>query len=96
MYIDFRSIEKDIWMNSLEDIIIILLRFVYRKLQNGNWIWLMHSKVCVVCHEKASSILSGLEIETVDKFLIDCYKSTHPDFPCGICTGWSIALSKKT
>ena len=47
----------------------------------------MHSKVCVVCHEKASSILSGLKIETVDKFLIDCYKSTHPDFPCGICTG---------
>ena len=30
-----------------------------------------YSKVCVVCYEKASRILSDLEIETVDKFLID-------------------------
>ena len=50
------------------------------------------SKVCVVCYEKASRILSDLEIETVDKFLIDGQKSTHPDFPCGI---FSIALPKK-
>ena len=54
-----------------------------------------HSKVCVVYYEKASRILSGLEIETADNFLIDDYKSTHPDFPCGTCTGCSIALSKK-
>ena len=53
------------------------------------------SKVCVVYYEKVSCILLGLEIETVDTFLIDGYKSTHPDFPCGICTGCSIALSKK-
>ena len=53
------------------------------------------SKVCVVCYEKASRMLSDLEIETVDKFLIDGYKSMHPDFPCGICTCCSIALSKK-
>ena len=53
------------------------------------------SKVCVVYYEKASLILLGLEIETVDTFLIDGYKSTHPDFPCKICTGCSIALSKK-
>ena len=40
-------------------------------------------------------MLSDLEIEIVDKFLIDGYKSTHPDFPCGICAGCSIALSEK-
>ena len=27
--------------------------------------------------------------------MFDGYKSTHPDFPCGIFTGCSIALSKK-
>ena len=43
-----------------------------------------HSKVCVVCYEKTSRILSGLEIETVDK------KLTYPDFPCGTCTSCSI------
>ena len=53
------------------------------------------SKVCVVCYEKASHMLSDLEIATVDKFLIDGYISSHPDFPCAICTGCSIALSKK-
>ena len=53
------------------------------------------SKVCAVCYEKASHILSDLEIKTVNKSLIDGYKSTHPDFPCGICTGCSIALSRK-
>ena len=53
------------------------------------------SKVCVVYYEKVSRILLGLEIETVDTFLIDGYKSTHPDFPRGICTGCSFALSKK-
>ena len=53
------------------------------------------SKVCVVCYEKPSRMLSDLETETVDKFLIDGCKSTHPDFPCGICTGSSIALPKK-
>ena len=30
-----------------------------------------HSKVWVVYYEKTSRILSGLEIETVDNFLID-------------------------
>ena len=44
---------------------------------------------------KASCKLSDLEIETVVKFLIAAYKSTHPDFPCESCTGCSIALSKK-
>ena len=53
------------------------------------------SKVCVVCYEKASRMLSNFEIEAVDTFFIDGYKLTHPDFPCGICTGCSIALSKK-
>ena len=53
------------------------------------------SKICVVCYEKASCKLSDLEIETVVKFLIAAYKSTHPDFPCESCTGCSITLSKK-
>ena len=26
--------------------------------------------------------------------MIDGYKSTHPDFPCGVCIGCSIALPK--
>ena len=49
------------------------------------------SKVCVVCYGKASCLLSELEIETVEKILIDGYSSSHPDFPCGVCTGCSIA-----
>ena len=53
------------------------------------------SKVCVVCYEKDSRMLLDLEIDTVDKFLIDGYKSKHPDFPCEVSTGCSIALSKK-
>ena len=53
------------------------------------------NKVCVVCYEKASCMLSDLEIEAVDKFLIDGYKSTHPHFPCGIYTGCSNTLSKR-
>ena len=53
------------------------------------------SKVCVVCYEKASCMLSDLEIETEVKFLIAAYKSMHPDIPCRSCTGCSIALSKK-
>ena len=51
------------------------------------------SKVCVVCCEKASRMLSDLEIEPVDKVLINGCKSIHPDFPCRICIGCSIALS---
>ena len=61
-------------MISLDDIIILLLRFVYRELQNDNFGLghdRCHSKVCVVYYEKTSRILSGLEIETVDNFLID-------------------------
>ena len=53
------------------------------------------SKVCAVCYEKVPCMSLDLEIKIVDKFLIDRYKSTHPDFPCAICTGCSIALSKK-
>ena len=52
-------------------------------------------KVCVVGYEKTSCMLLDLERETVDKFLIDGYKSMHSDFACGICTGCSTALSKK-
>ena len=44
---------------------------------------------------KASRLLSELEIETVENILIDGYSSSHPDFPCGVCTGCSIAPSKK-
>ena len=40
-------------------------------------------------------MLLDLEIEKIDKFLIDGDISTHPNFPCAICTGCSIALSKK-
>ena len=54
-----------------------------------------HSKVCVVCYEKANPTLSDREIQTVHEFLIDGYNVTHPDFPGGICTGCSITLSKK-
>ena len=53
------------------------------------------SKVCALCYEKASRILQDLEIKTGNKILVDVYKSTHPDFPCGICTSCSIALSRK-
>lgn len=52
-------------------------------------------KVCVVCYEKASRVLSESQIETIQHYVIDGYSSTDPDFPCGVCTGCSIALFKK-
>ena len=52
--------------------------------------------VCVVCYEKASRrTLSATDIDTVKKYVIDGYDIKNPDFPCGICTGCNIALSKK-
>ena len=51
--------------------------------------------VCVVCYQKASRSLSELEIKNAQDYLIDGYSSSHPNFPNGICTGCSIALSKK-
>ena len=53
------------------------------------------SLVCVVCYRKASRSFSELKIKNVQDYLIDGYSSSHPDFPNGICTGCSIALSKK-
>ena len=53
------------------------------------------SLVCVVCYQKASSSLSEAEILLVQEFLIDGYRSSHPDFPNGVCTGCSITLSRK-
>ena len=50
---------------------------------------------CVVCNKKASRSLSASEIQSIREFLIDCYGSSDPDFPSGVCTGCSIALSKK-
>ena len=53
------------------------------------------SLVCVVCYQKASRSLFEAEILLVQEFLIDGYRSSHPDFPNGVCTGCSIALSRK-
>ena len=51
--------------------------------------------VCVVCYEKASRALSASDIEGIKKYVIEGYDVGNPDFPCGICTGCNIALSKK-
>ena len=53
------------------------------------------SGVCVVCYQKASRSLSAKEIQLIQEFLIAGYRSSHPDFPNGVCTGCSIMLSKK-
>ena len=86
-------------MISLDDIITIHLCFENREYRMAAETDVgddrCRSKVWVVCYEKPSHMLLDLETETADKFLIDGYKSIHPDFSCGICTGCSITLSKK-
>ena len=52
------------------------------------------SLVCAVCYKKASRSLSTSEIESIQEFLSNGYSSSDP-FPNGVCTGCSIALSKK-
>ena len=51
--------------------------------------------VCVVCYGKTSRALSASDIECIQNNVIEGYNVGNPDFPCGICTGCNIALSKK-
>ena len=78
-------------------LLMILLQLFFRKTSTAFEIEneKCRSLVCVVCYQKASRSLSQLEIKNVQDYLIDGYSSSNPDFLNGICTGCSIALSKK-
>lgn len=52
--------------------------------------------VCVVCYEKASSVLTDLQTSYIQDFLIEGYTISNPDFPCGICKNCSFIVSKKS
>ena len=52
--------------------------------------------VCVVCYEKASSVLTDLQTSYVQDFVIEGYTNSNPDFPCGICKNCSFIISKKS
>ena len=53
------------------------------------------TRVCIVCNRKASRSLTSCEINVIRQYIIEGYSTKDPDFPNGICTGCSIALSKK-
>ena len=48
-----------------------------------------------MCYRKASRSLSSSEINVIGQYRIEGYRTKDPDFPNGICTGCSIATSKK-
>ena len=52
-------------------------------------------KVCVVCYQKATRLLSECASVVVKEHIIDHYDISNPDFPCGVCEGCNISLSKK-
>ena len=78
-------------------LLMIIFQLFFRKTSTA--LEIGHGKcrslVCVVCYQKASRSLSELEIKNIQDYLIDGYSSSHSEFPNGICTGSSIALSKK-
>ena len=57
---------------------------------------LCRKKVCVVCYRKADRGLSVTDISLVREFIIEDYETSNPDFPCGVCNGCHLLLSKKS
>jgi hypothetical protein len=43
-------------------------------------------KVCIICYNKASRPLSALDIDGIQKYVIENYNAENLDLPCGICS----------
>ena len=52
-------------------------------------------RVCVSCYRKGDRTISPNEVKCIDENLIEGYRVDHPDFPCALCTGCHLELSKK-
>ena len=53
------------------------------------------NKVCVVCYRKGQRSLSQKEADAIEEHLIQGYKKSNQDFPCAICEGCHLLLSRK-
>ena len=51
-------------------------------------------KVCVVCYNKASRLLSFALVKVIQEFVFENYSLENPDLSCGICNSCSWTLSE--
>ena len=51
-------------------------------------------RVCVCCYRKGDRSISLSEVKCIDEHLIEGYSVDDPEFPCALCVGCHLELSK--
>jgi len=52
-------------------------------------------RVCAVCYRKGNRSISDRDLEAIRMYAVEGFDRENPEFPCGLCNGCHLLLSKR-